>query len=159
MDIVTKAALKEYGMKVTQANSTELVVITYELASGYIEEAEKNINDVTEFRTCIKKARAFIGELISALNMDCAISGELMRIYLFINRELQIADIRLDITEFPRLRGILDKLKKSFEDIVQMDKKGPVMRNTQQVYAGLTYSKGSLNENMYTDNAVRGYTV
>ena len=156
---MTKEDLKEYGMKVTQANSTELVVITYELAAGYIEEAENNIKDVAEFRLCIKKARAFIGELISALNMDCAISGELMKIYLFLNRELQIADIRLDATEFPRLRGILNTLKASFQEIVGMDRKGPVMKNTQQVYAGLTYSRDSLNENMYTDNRARGYTV
>ena len=156
---MTKEELKEYGMKVTQANSTELVVITYELAMGYIEEAENKIDNVTEFRTCIKKARAFIGELISALNMESVISGELMRLYLFINRELQIADIRKDITDLPRIRGILEKLKKSFEEITGMDKNGPVMKNTQQVYAGLTYSRGSLNENMYNDNVVRGYTV
>lgn len=37
-------------------------------------------------------------------------------------------------------------MKESFEEIAKQDTSGPVMENSQQVYAGLTYGKGSLNE-------------
>ncbi len=157
---MTKEQLKEYGLKVTQANGTELVALTYEIASAYIKEAEHTADAApAEFRECLKKSRALIGELITSLDMNVSISGELMRIYLFINRELIVADIRKSTENLPRIRKILERLRETFEGISIYDKNGPVMKNTQQIYAGLTYSKGSLNENMYSENTIRGYTV
>ena len=37
-------------------------------------------------------------------------------------------------------------LLESFEEVARQDESGPVMENTQQIYAGLTYGKDSLNE-------------
>ena len=156
---MTREQLKDYGMKVTQANGTELVKLTLELASIYIGEAEKSVSDENEFRNNIKKARAFIGHLITSLNMKYAISKELFNIYLYINNELHKAGIRKDITLLPRIKGITETLSEAFAEICNEDKGGPVMQNTQQVYVGLTYSKGSLNESMYVENNSRGYTV
>ena len=34
----------------------------------------------------------------------------------------------------------------SFEQVAKQDTSGAVMANTQQIYAGLTYGKGTLNE-------------
>ena len=156
---MTREQLKDYGMKVTQANGTELVKLTLELAAIYIGEAEKSVSDENEFRNNIKKARAFIGHLITSLNMKYAISKELFNIYLYINNELRKAGIRKDITLLPRIKGITETLSEAFAEICNEDKGGPVMQNTQQVYVGLTYSKGSLNESMYVENNSRGYTV
>ena len=53
---------------------------------------------------------------------------------------------------------MLVKLANSFRRIKKDDKSGPVMENTQQLYSGLTYSKTSLNEDMYGD-VNRGFKV
>ena len=156
---MTKEQLKDYGMKVTQANGTELVKLTLELSAIYIGEAVEKINDEAEFRKSISKARAFIGHLITSLNMEYAISRELLNIYLYINTELQKSEIRKDVTLLPRIKGIAESLSEAFGEIVKEDKGGSVMQNAQQVYVGLTYSKRSLNESMYMESNSRGYTV
>ena len=46
MTILTREQLKDYGIKVTQANGTELVKLTLELAAEYVGEAEKSVNDI-----------------------------------------------------------------------------------------------------------------
>ena len=45
MTILTREHLKDYGIKVTQANGTELVKLTLELAAEYVGEAEKSVDD------------------------------------------------------------------------------------------------------------------
>ena len=50
-------------------------------------------------------------------------------------------DVNLDSCE-----RVISSLKDSFEEVSKQDTSGPVIENGQQVYAGLTYGKGSLNE-------------
>lgn len=40
------------------------------------------------------------------------------------------------------IRGLME----SFEQVAKEDHSGPVMEHSQQLYAGLTYGKGTLNE-------------
>ncbi len=75
-----------------------------------------------------------------------------------MNNALVRADIRKDISETERIIGMLKKLQAAFAEVGKEDDSGPMMENTQQVYAGLTYSKSSLNEDMYS-NGNRGFTV
>lgn len=56
---MTREQLKDYGIKVTQANGTELVKLTLELAAEYVGEAEKSVDDKDLFTVRINKARAF----------------------------------------------------------------------------------------------------
>lgn len=155
---MTKEQIKEYSLKITQANSTALVRLTLEIAAKYIGDAINNVEKETEFRSYVSKARAMVAQLISSLDMKYKISHELLNIYLFINNQLQKASIRKDISLLPRIKGITESLSSAFGEIEEEDKGGALMQNTQQVYAGLTYSKGQLNENMYSDTS-RGYTV
>ena len=54
----------------------------------------------------------------------------------------------------------MTKLKAAFEEVAKQDTSEPLMENTQQVYAGLTYGKGSLNEVLMSrDEYNRGYRV
>ena len=58
------------------------------------------------------------------------------------------------------VREVMGKLKEAFIKVAKQDNSAPVMKNTQQVYAGLTYGKGSLNEVLLTGNdSNRGYRV
>ena len=55
---------------------------------------------------------------------------------------------------------MLKSLRKSFYEISKQDDSGPVLKNTQQVYAGLTYSSvGGSNEISTDPLSNRGYMV
>ena len=53
---------------------------------------------------------------------------------------------------------MLKKLQKSFEELSKTDTSGKAFKNAQEVYAGLTYGRGTLNESTSID-ANRGFTV
>ena len=54
---------------------------------------------------------------------------------------------------------ILKSLYSAFTKAAESDTSGPLMRNTQQVYAGMTYGKCSVNENLMDTNTQRGFFV
>lgn len=157
---MTREELNTYGIKISQSTGTGLVVLTYEIAIKYLEEALEchSKGDMAEFRACLKKSKTFVNQLMSSLDMKYEISKELMQVYIFVNHTMITADVTLDIKDLDRVVVILQKLKASFEEVSKNDDKGPVMENTQPVYAGLTYSKSSLNESVYPGSN-RGFTV
>lgn len=157
---MTKEQLKGYSLKISQANKTELVVITYDVAMIYLKDAIElyNKGEIVEYRAAVKKAKAMINELTSSLDMHYSVARQLFQIYSFINKFLMKAIIRDDITDMDRIIGVIKNLRDAYNTISKDDTSGPVMENTQQVYAGLTYSKSSLNESMYSE-ANRGFTV
>ena len=57
-----------------------------------------------------------------------------------------------------RIISMLNKLQKSFEELSKTDTSGKAFKNAQEVYAGLTYGRGTLNESTSID-ANRGFTV
>ena len=50
----------------------------------------------------------------------------------------------------------MGKLCKAFEEVAKHDTSKSVVQNSQQVYAGLTYGKGTLNEVFMDNEAARG---
>lgn len=44
----------------------------------------------------------------------------------------------------------------SFEQVAKEDHSGPVMEHSQQLYAGLTYGKGTLNEVSFGEGSTYG---
>lgn len=149
---MTKDDLNVYAMRVSQASKTEIVVIMYEVAIQYMKESvcELECGNISKFREYLKKSKAFINELASSLDMKFDISVQLLNLYTYFNNACVKADIRCEKDELVRIIEMLEKLKKSFEEVAKMDNSGPVMKNTQQIYAGLTYSRNGFNEN-YTD--------
>ena len=157
---MTQEEIRAFSYRITQATPTQLVVILYEMAIKYIDEALDNVNSDNpgEFRASLKSAGQVIDELNHSLDMQYGVSLYLMRIYVFMKEVFFKASVRPDITELSRCRKILADLRKSFEQIQSEDKRGPVMSNTQQVYAGLTYGKGTLNES-FGPESNRGFRV
>ena len=155
---MTNQEINVFSRKITNASKSQLVVIMYEVAIKYIDdgiEAVKN-NEVDSYRLNLKRSKAVINELISVLDMTQNISLELRRLYVFMVGVLVKADIRMETEELIRVREMLKELMRAFSIVSKSDGSGPLMENTQAVYAGLTYSKDSLNENMYSD-VNRGY--
>ena len=157
---MTKEQIQEYTLKITRANKSELIVIVYELALIYIDTAVEcfDANDIDGFRDNSKYAGKCVADLLEALDFNYEPAFPLMRLYLFVNKQISLASIKKDKEPLLISRRLLGKLKKSFDDIALLDKSEPLMSNTQDVYAGLTYGRNSLNESI--DGAHnRGFTV
>ena len=83
-----------------------------------------------------------------------------MRLYRYVYEQLIFSALRQKMVNGKTVREVMGKLKEAFMEVAKQDHSAPVMKNTQQVYAGLTYGKGSLNEVLLTGNdANRGYRV
>lgn len=157
---MTKEEQNGFSYRITQASPTELIVILYEMAQAYINQAilECSHGNVDEFRQSLKHAGRVINELNRSLDLRYEISLNLMQIYIYVNRAMIRASVSKETNELERCIKMLEKLKSAFAQISPEDTRGPVMENTQQVYAGLTYSKDSLNESVGLESN-RGFRV
>lgn len=146
---MTTEEIKSYTMRISQSTRTELVVITYEIIINYIESAKESLaeEDISKFVFNVNKAKQFLNDLSSNLDFHYKISYDLMRIYMFINKTLVSAIVRKSDDELDVCIKLINNLRESFAKIAPEDKRGNAMPNSEQVYVGLTYGKGSkLNE-------------
>jgi flagellar protein FliS len=157
---MTNEQKQEYTLRITRANRSELIVIIYDMALTYIDDAVKAFDkgDMESFGNNSRYAGKCIGDLLEALDFNYEPSYPLMRIYVFISKQISLAPIKKDKEGLITVGGLLSKLKKSFEDIASQDDSEPLMSNIQEVYAGLTYGRGSLNEDV-KGASNRGYRV
>lgn len=158
---MTKELKQEYTLKITQANKTQLIAILYEMLLIYTGEAKEAYagNDRVGFREGIRKARGCVNELLASLNFDYELVMNFLQLYLYINRELARAEVR-NITEpLENTEKVVRQLHTAYEKLGEMDTSGPVMSNVQTVYAGLTYGKNSLTENLTDQGIDRGFRV
>lgn len=150
---------KDFARRIAQANKTELVVITYDIILTEIDEAEAYLKagQTEEFRHAMKQAQRFLGELMSALDFRYSLSVRLLSLYEYVQRILVKCDIRAEIGELDSAAGVIGGLREGFLQIADKDTSGAVMANSQSVFAGLTYGRGTLNEYNPSDGANRGF--
>ncbi|MGB8452782.1 MAG: flagellar protein FliS [Anaerocolumna sp.] len=147
-----KDKLKAFAARITQASKTELVVIMYEIILADIDSAKTHyeIGDTEVFVREIKHGQRFLNELMATLDYRYELSFRLMSLYIFINKAFITAIYQNSIKALTEAESIIIILLGGFSGISKEDLTGPVMQNTQQLYAGLTYGRGVLNE-MYID--------
>ena len=155
-----KEAVQIFATRVTQASKSELIVILYEMILTEIKEAKEayEIGNLVAFDRELKKAQKYITELTAVLDYRYTISYDLVSLYLYVNKRIITAIIKRNPVSLDSAETVLSKLLTGFEGVSKKDTSGPMMRNTQQLYAGLTYGKGKLNET-YIDpsNRSRGF--
>jgi flagellar protein FliS len=147
---MTPERKQEYTTRITSANRTGIIVITYELALGYLKDArqEASEGDKEGCRRELKNSSRCIEQLLMALNYDYMISVNLMRIYNYVLECIRQASYSLDMDHLKEPEKILGRLKKSFEEVAKTDTSGPMMDGAEEVYDGLTYNaKGRTNIN------------
>ena len=152
--------LNDFSTRITQANKSELVVITYEIIMDSLlfarEECEKE--NWLSFEKELKRVQKLLHELMGSLDFQFGLSLELMSLYQYCGKCIVKAMYQKDCKEFDAVEGVINRLKVAFEEVAKTDTSGPVMKNTQTIYAGLTYGKHSLNEVFVNVNeANRGF--
>ena len=150
---MTKEKKQAYSLRVAQANQSELTVITFEMFLDYINDACNchDMNSEKEYKEYINKARAVLTEIMAALNFENKVSFDLIKIYEYVYSELSKMAYNADMELLGRIKGIMEKLLAAHEEVAKNDKHGAVMEKSQQLYAGLTYGKGYLNETCQGD--------
>lgn len=146
---MTKEQIQQFTVRIASCNKTELVVITYDIILTYLEEAQNcyDANDVEGFLFNVKKARQYVNNLTTTLDLQYSISYELLRLYMFIDKSLFQGVLKKKPVNFQCLNEMIERLKASFVEVAKQDTSKAVLNNTSEVHAGYTYSRGGgLNE-------------
>ena len=158
---MTAEQKKEFTRKITQANSAQLIVILYDIALVYVNDAiafmEKD--DMANARIQADFAKKSIEEMIHNLHFEYELATVLHQLYLSMKKSLRdgILDNKKEL--LISVKNNLEKLRDAYDSIVSVDESAPVMSHTQSVVAGLTYGRNSLNENLTDAGSNRGFRV
>lgn len=158
---MTKELKQEYTLRITQANKTQMITILYEMVLLYIDEAEEALDgdNKVEYKSAIRKIRGCMNELVASLNFEYELAHNLMQLYLYVSKELVKASSHYDRENLEHVRLVIGQLHQAYKELERQDKSAPVMGNTQTVYAGLTYGRNTLTENIADPAANRGFCV
>ena len=156
---MTDTQIQDFTLRITQSNRTGIIVILYEVLDVYLGEAISAADDYERMKEALRNAERVNYELMDALDMQYDISEGLYEIYDFIGRALERAVIRKDMKDIPRIRKIVSSMRETFGKLEKNDDSGAMMKNTEQIYAGLTYGKGTLVETTDTTAGGRGFLV
>ena len=145
---MTQEQIQAYTYRVSQASPCELIVIIYDIILDDVKNARsaKTAGDDKQYQADLSHAVKFVNELMDALDFSQPVSFRLMSLYIYVNKMLAKARVSGNCDSLSDVEMIIEKLRAGFDGIKNQDTSGPVMQNVQQVYAGLTYGKGTLNE-------------
>lgn len=146
---------KEFTLRISQANRTQLTVIIFEMALAYLDSAKKTGGEA--YRIELMRARKCVDELKHSLDFTYEIAGMLLHLYIQINKLLVRASVSGRREHLLEAETALEKLKDAFVQVAKEDNGGPVLENAQAVYAGYTYGKTDLNVNLDGNSSGRGF--
>lgn len=158
---MTAEQKKEFTRKISQANSSELIVILYDIALVYVKESIRfmDANDAQNAKIQADFAKRCIEEMMANLHFEYDLATVLHRIYLSMKKSLREGILENKKEKLISVRDNLASLRDAYAQVVSQDKSAPVMGHTQTVVAGLTYGKHSLNESLAQESSSRGFFV
>ena len=157
---MTKDRIQQFTLRIAQANSTDLVVILYEMLLDYIEEGKvaSSLGDNAAVTEAVRKARNVLNELLESLDMRYEPAANLRKLYFYCLRKLVHAQSGKE-GALDEICKVIIPLRDAYAQIAPSNENGPVMGNSQTVYAGLTYGRNELTENMTDQGSNRGMRV
>ncbi|MBO6240464.1 MAG: flagellar protein FliS [Butyrivibrio sp.] len=155
---MTQERKQEFTLKITQANKTQMITILYEITIDYLEEAmdEISIGKKEEGLNSLMKAQNCLDELIRSVNLHTDLGKTLHKLYIFSKKELIASGASFSLHRIWRVKQNFRALHEAYLELEKKDDSEPMMGNTQKVYAGLTYGKNSLNEDVTAVSMNRG---
>ena len=154
-----REAIKTYSYRISQATRSELVVIVYDIIRDYLKDAVST-SDNAVFKEKLHMAMRGIDQLITGLDMQYELSGNLYVLYNYMKRTLIGAQVSYDKNVVNSIYDMLGQLRQSFYEVSRHDNSAQLMKNTAKVYSGLTYSKYGAGNETASDTLInRGYMV
>ena len=153
--------LVDFTRRISQSNRSGLTVITYEIFFAYVEDAREAYaaEDWKAYKEALRRGQRAIGELMGTLNFSYELAGQLYRIYVFCRDALARSMYRSKLDDMEDAVRLMKKLYDGFVKVAKEDDSAPLMKNTQQVYAGYTYGRDDLVESFQSSDASRGFLV
>lgn len=159
---MTREQIKEFTFRTSQANHSGLILVLTDIVMTYINDSiacyEQDNTD--GYMSNLELALKATNELISCFAPGNLQAREVISILRYVYGRLVAGRAKRMPCDFEVCLSILTKLRVAFERLHELDDEEPVMKNTHQVYAGLTYGKGTLNESIQSLTPdKRGYFV
>lgn len=156
---MTNERKQEFTRKISNSNRTGLILVLYEMFFEYIKDAkEARKSESWEiYKNAVRQADAVLRELSDVLNFQYELSKDLYQIYTYCRRRLAVAMYRRTEEELNETEIHMNKLYGAFQEVAQQDTSEVLMKNTQKVYAGMTYQKGVLAEDFQDPERSRGF--
>lgn len=150
---------KEFTRRIAQATPVSMITILYDMTLVYLKDAQTALaeNGKKRFVQEIHRAQDCLMELLGSLDIKYEPASALRELYLYMHRELAAAIISSSEEHLLQPENILTRLRDAYLELEKTGSFEPVMDNTQQIYAGLTYGKNSLVENLAQPVNNRGY--
>jgi len=151
---------QEFTRRISVANSTDLIVVLYDMVLAYSDDAEEalNLGNDNEYYASISRMRNCINELMCSLHMEYDLAAALLSLYRYCIRKLSAAGIRKNMEAIDEIRAVIKPLRDSYAELAKTNTSGAVMENSETVIAGLTYGRNAVNENL-VGNTNRGMLV
>lgn len=156
---MTSEAKKEFTLRISQANPSEIIVITYEIALSYLKDAKDALKKEqrAEYKSAVSHVQKCIITLMEALDFKQELAMRLMELYTYAQRELAKASVKKEEEYLLHAEQVFLGLLPAIREMSRQDTRKAMMENAQTVYAGLTYGKNDLNENISNDSNSRGF--
>ncbi len=148
--------------RIANANRGDLLCITYEFLLeqiGYLidikTDNDQEADTLVKYYKHLDKCKQILAMLVRDLDFNQSISGDLFKLYVYVQGVLIKAKT---VEELEVAQDIINKLYEAFEEAAKEDESSSVMKNTEEVYAGLTYGPNDINETV-TGSTGRGYNA
>ena len=150
---------QEFIRRISQSNRSGLVIILYDMLYTYMEEAESEhaARNYDAFKDAVRNADQVVAELAGTLDFTYVLSGQLYPLYTFLRKSLMMSVVKNSTQGISDAKRVLMPLYTAFEKVAEQDTSEPLMRNTQQVYAGMTYGNENLIESFQEPDTPRGF--
>jgi len=156
---MTNEQKQDFTLRISQANQSTLVVILYDIFLTYAKEAEEASPAESTFHIALAKARGALSELIDSLRLEYDIAQSTYQLYRFVERELIRADIQRKNDPIAPVIRIMQCLRDAYAQVAEKDTSEPLMKNTDVVYAGMTYGRHDVMTDSSAAGTNRGYLV
>lgn len=159
---MTKEQIQEFTRRISQENHSGLILVLCDMEHVYLNDAlaayEQGEQDV--YQKNAELAKQCMHELITCFSPEDRLGRQVISILRFLYGKLVRSVVQKKPDELDRCAGMVDNLRVGFEHLHAIDNEASVMQNTHQVYAGLTYGKGTLQESIQGVNyESRGYQI
>jgi flagellar biosynthetic protein FliS len=147
-----------YTLRIAQAATAQLVVITFELAIEFINHAFSVQDDPDGYRIHIEKAKNAVMQLIQGLDFESPLAQDFYDIYQYMYQLLTDAYFTLKVEPVKEALELIETLLTGWKEAAAVEAAAaPAMEeHAPQVFAGLTYQRDGLAEYVVQDEQ-RGY--
>ena len=156
---MNKDKISAFTLKIASSNGTGLITILYDIYEEYEGDALEyfEAGQVDDAIVALKKCSEVVNHLQKDLNFEYKVSGNLYALYDYVQRNVAKSIYKANADGLLEAKKVMDELGEAFGQIAKEDKSAPLMKNTQAVMAGATYSRNSLNENIMGNQSSRGF--